>query len=79
MVFKILGTGCANCVRLEKNVKEALVQLQKQVTVEKVTDIKAIMAYGILSTPALVLDEKVLFYGHVPSISQLVNFLKPLV
>lgn len=71
MNIKILGTGCANCQQLEQNAREAFMQLEMEVTFEKVTDIQEIMSYGIMSTPALVIDENVLFAGMVPSVSDL--------
>lgn len=67
MIIKVLGSGCANCVRLEANVKEALAASGiLDATVEKVTDYADIAAYGIMSTPGLVVDERVLVSGRVP-------------
>lgn len=71
MKIKILGTGCPNCQLLEQNTKEALKQLGKEAEVEKVTEIQDITGYGIMSTPALVLDETVLVAGMVPSVSDI--------
>lgn len=76
MNIKVLGSGCPNCIRLEKNVLEALKELGKEATVEKVTDIKEIMSYGVMSTPALVVDGKVLFSGRVPAPYTLSEMLK---
>ena len=76
MKIKVLGTGCPSCKRLEKNVHEALDELSIKAEVEKVTEVKDIMAYGVMSTPALVVDEKVVFYGHVPNVSHLVDIIK---
>ena len=70
MIIKILGMGCPSCSALEKNVKEALKQLNKTEEVIKITDIKEIMGYGIMSVPALVVDEKVLSYGTVLSVDE---------
>ena len=75
MNIKILGTGCPNCLRLEQNTREALKQLGKEAAVEKVTEIADIMSYGIMSTPALVVDEAVLVVGMVPSVEELKNKL----
>ena len=75
MKIKILGTGCPNCLRLEENTREALKQLGKEAAVEKVTEIADIMSYGIMSTPALVVDEVVLLAGMVPSVEELKNRL----
>jgi len=76
MNIKVLGTGCPNCKRLEKNVYEALKDLNIEAEVEKVTEVKDIMAYGVMSTPALVVDGKVVLSGQVPMVSKLVEILK---
>lgn len=71
MEIKILGTGCSNCKNLEKATREAVAELNLDATVVKEEDIVKIMSYGIMRTPALVQDEKVLFYGRVPSVSEI--------
>jgi small redox-active disulfide protein 2 len=76
MNIKVLGTGCPNCKRLEKNVYEALDELKLKADVEKVTEVKDIMSYGVMSTPALVIDGKVVFSGQVPMVSKLVEIIK---
>jgi small redox-active disulfide protein 2 len=76
MNIKVLGTGCPNCKRLEKNVIDALKELGKTAEVEKVTDVKDILAYNIMSTPALVVDGKVLIAGQVPNVKKLIELLK---
>jgi small redox-active disulfide protein 2 len=75
MEIKILGTGCSNCKNLEKATREAVAELNLDVTVVREEDIVKIMSYGIMRTPALVLDEKVLFYGRVPSVNELKEML----
>ena len=75
MEIKILGTGCSNCKNLEKDTREAVAELNLDVTVVREEDIVKIMSYGIMRTPALVLDEKVLFYGRVPSVNELKEML----
>jgi predicted DsbA family dithiol-disulfide isomerase len=62
--IKVLGTGCATCKRLLNDVNTLVVKNNWQVRVEYVTDVAAIMSYNVLSTPALVVDEKVLMTGH---------------
>lgn len=74
-MIKILGMGCPSCATLEKNVKEALKQLNKTDEVIKITDIKEIIGYGIISVPALVFDEKVLSYGTVLSVEEIKGLL----
>lgn len=76
MNIKVLGTGCPNCKRLEKNVYEALDELKVKADVEKITEVKDIMSYGVMSTPALVIDGKVVFSGQVPMVSKLVEIIK---
>jgi small redox-active disulfide protein 2 len=73
---KILGTGCAKCLKLEENTREALKELGYDYTLEKVTDINDIMNYGILMTPGLVLDEKVLMSGKLLNKNQIMDLLK---
>jgi len=76
MIIKILGSGCPNCQRLEANAKQAIEDLNLDAKIEKVTDITAIMNYGIMSTPALVADEKVLSYGRIPDVEEIKQLLK---
>jgi small redox-active disulfide protein 2 len=73
--IKILGTGCPNCVTTEKIVTEVVNELNIDTTILKVTDIQEIMMYDIMSTPAVVIDEKVVIKGKVPSKSEVQAFL----
>ena len=75
MQVKILGTGCPNCKRLEANTIEALKQLNRNDGVVKITDIKEIMSYGVMSLPALAVENKVLIYGSVPSVEDIKKLL----
>ena len=75
MHIKILGPGCRNCVSLEKEVRAAVEQLGLDATVEKVTAYPDIAAYGILSTPGLVIDEKVVVSGRVPKRAEIAELL----
>lgn len=65
--IKILGTGCPKCKTLEKLTREVVEQGGMDATVTKVEDIMEIMKYGVLSTPALVIDGRVVIQGRVPS------------
>ncbi len=71
MEIKVLGTGCAKCKSLEKLTNEAIAELGISATVEKVEDILKIMQFGVMSTPALVIDKKVIFSGRLPSVAEL--------
>jgi small redox-active disulfide protein 2 len=64
--IKVLGMGCPKCLEVEKRVINVLAELNVAADVEKVTDIKKIMAYGILSTPGLVINGKVKSAGRIP-------------
>ena len=77
MIIKILGSGCANCVRLEANTKQALSTLGMEATVEKVTDYGDIASYGVMKTPGLVVDEQVLISGRVPDAAEIAKLLAP--
>ncbi len=76
MTIKVLGTGCPNCKRLEAHTREALKRLNLEADVEKVEDLPSIMSYGVMSTPALVIDEQVVLYGRVPSVRDLKALLQ---
>ncbi len=76
MEIKILGIGCKNCVNLAKNTEEALKELEMEATITKVTDMKDIAKYGIMRTPGLVIDEKVVSYGKVASTEEITELLK---
>lgn len=65
MMIKILGSGCPNCLKLEASARIAAKELGLDAEIVKVTDISDISAYGILRTPGLVVDEKVVSYGRV--------------
>ena len=79
MIIKILGSGCANCVNLERVTRETLAALGVEATVEKVTNFPTIVGYGVMSTPGLVVDEKVVLSGRVPTAAQVRELLAPLV
>jgi small redox-active disulfide protein 2 len=73
---KVLGSGCAKCNQLEANVKVALEQLGMHSAIEHVTDFSQIAAYGVMSTPALVVDGKVVSYGKVLKVDEAVKLLE---
>jgi small redox-active disulfide protein 2 len=75
MEIKILGTGCAKCKALEKLTREVVDELKLDATITKVEDIMEIMTYNIMSTPALVVDGKVVVKGRVPSANEIKQLL----
>lgn len=76
MEIKVLGTGCAKCNMLEQVTKDAVSQLGLDVEVTKVTDMAEIMGYGVMSTPALVVDDQVRLAGRVPKVDEVVSLLE---
>ncbi len=74
--MKVLGSGCSACNQLEASTKEALAQLGMDTAVDHVTDWGKIAEYGVMSTPALVLDGKVIVYGKVLTTQEVVALLK---
>ncbi|MDD4843145.1 MAG: thioredoxin family protein [Anaerotignum sp.] len=75
MVIKILGSGCAKCKQLEANAQQAVKELGIEATIEKVKEIQDIAEYGVMKTPALVVDEQVKVMGKVPSAEDIKNYL----
>lgn len=75
MDIKILGTGCANCVTLERLVRTAALELGIPAHIEKVTDLGAIAGYGGMRTPGLVIDEELVLSGRVTTESQVTQLL----
>lgn len=75
MQIKVLGSGCANCHRLEERANEALDRLDRAERAELVTDFMEIGRYGVMSVPALVVDEQVVVSGRVPDVAELVSLL----
>lgn len=75
MDIKILGTGCPNCQKLENNTRQALEELKLKANVEKVTEIEDIMSYGVMGTPALVVDGEVKIYGRVADSKEIKGLL----
>lgn len=76
MVIKILGTGCPKCKKLEENTVTALKQAGIDAEIQKVTDVNEIMKYGVMMTPALVVDEEVKSFGKVLSTEKIKEYIK---
>lgn len=76
MVIKILGSGCKNCVTLKENAETAIREMGIEAEIVKVTEFKDIMAYGVMSTPALVINEKVVSFGRVLKPKEIISILE---
>jgi small redox-active disulfide protein 2 len=75
LTIKILGSGCVNCKNVESVARKAVTDLAIEAEVIKVTDYKDIMAYNILSTPGLVINEKLVSAGRIPSAAEITTWL----
>ena len=75
MDIKVLGTGCANCKTTLKLIEEVATEKGVAVRLEKIEDLQTIMAYGVMSTPGVVIDGKVVHAGGVPSRDKIVGWL----
>lgn len=76
LTVKILGSGCANCKKLETVAREAATEAGIEAEFVKITDMKAIMAYDLLSTPGLVINEKLVASGRIPSKADVQGWLQ---
>jgi small redox-active disulfide protein 2 len=75
LTIKILGSGCANCKRLEQIARQVITELGVDAEVIKVTDFNDILKYNILSTPGLVINEGVVSSGRIPSPAEVTTFV----
>ncbi|RZT96707.1 small redox-active disulfide protein 2 [Ancylomarina subtilis] len=78
MEIKVLGPGCKKCNTLHQATQKAIEELNIEATITKVDDMMKILAYGVMSTPALVVNEKVLFSGKVPTVSEIKELIESL-
>ncbi len=76
LTVKILGAGCANCKKLEAVAREAATHAGLEADFVKVTDMQAIMAYDLLSTPGLVINDKLVSSGRIPTVAEVQGWLK---
>ena len=74
--IKVLGPGCANCRKLEEIAREAVSQLGVEAAIEKLTATEAILAYDILKTPGLVINEKLVSSGRIPAVGSVVEWIR---
>lgn len=76
MIIKVLGTGCANCKRTKAVIAEVIAELGIRAQLVEVTEIPEIMAYGVMSTPGIVINEKVVGSGGVPTKQQVTQLIQ---
>ena len=76
MKIEVLGPGCPRCANTEVNVKKALLELNKTAEVVKVTDINTMVEKGVIQTPALIIDGKIVMQGKIPSVEQIKQFIQ---
>ena len=75
LTIKVLGSGCANCKRVEQIARKVVAEMAIEAEITKVTDYSDIMAYNILSTPGLVVNEKVVSTGRIPTPAEVTTWL----
>ena len=76
MNIKILGTGCTNCKKLFALTEEAIKESGKDISIEKVEDMQKIAAYGVMRTPAIVINEKVKVFGRIPKKEEIERYIQ---
>lgn len=76
LTVKILGSGCANCRKLEATARQAAAQAGVEAEFIKVTDMKAMLAYDLMSSPGLVINEKLVSSGRIPSVAEIAQWLQ---
>ena len=76
LTIKVLGPGCANCKKLEEVARKAVASLNVEAEIIKVTDMQAIIAYDVLQTPGLVINEKLVSSGRIPTPATVVEWIR---
>lgn len=76
MIIKILGAGCDKCEKAYDNANKAIEELGIEVTVEKVEDLVTMMKFGIMTTPGIVIDDKVIMVGKIPKVEEFKKIIK---
>lgn len=76
MNIKILGSGCANCKKLQAITEETVKEMNVTANIEKVEDIQKIIGYGVMRTPAIVINEKVKAFGRIPGKDEIKKFIQ---
>ncbi|MCX5657980.1 MAG: thioredoxin family protein [Candidatus Omnitrophica bacterium] len=76
MKIEVLGPGCPKCANTEANVKNALLELKKEAKIVKVTDINTMIEKGVMQTPALIIDGKIIVQGKIPTVEQIKEWIQ---
>jgi len=76
MKFEVVGSGCRKCMELEKRVREAVSKLGIQAEIDHIYDVNRMMELGIVSTPALMMDGKVILSGMLPTVDYLISIIR---
>jgi len=76
MKIEVLGPGCPRCFNVEANVKNALLELKKEADVIKITDINTMIEKGVIQTPALIINGKIIMQGKIPTVEQLKEIIQ---
>lgn len=76
LTIKVLGPGCANCKKLEDVARQAIADLKVDAEIVKVTDMQDIIAYDVLKTPGLVINEKLVSSGRIPTVTSIEEWIK---
>ncbi|MGD9761461.1 MAG: thioredoxin family protein [Candidatus Izemoplasmatales bacterium] len=76
MIIKVLGSGCKNCKKILENVTISVKELEVKAEIEYITDMMEIAGYGLLRTPGLIINEKIVSYGRVPNIEEIKEMIK---
>ncbi len=76
MIIKVLGSGCPSCKRLYENAKEAVNIVGGNIEVKYITDLKEIIASGVMSMPALIINDKIVSAGRITSVDEIVDMIK---
>lgn len=74
--IKVLGPGCQKCIRLAENVKQAVAEMNVEANIVKITDLNDIMSFGIMSTPGLVVNDKVVSYGKLINVADCKKYIE---
>jgi len=76
MQIEILGPGCPRCANVEANVKKALLELKKEAEIVKITDINTMIEKGVIQTPALIVNGKIIVQGKIPTVEQIKEIIQ---